>query len=346
MPVTLYRVMIDTCIWLDLARNYRAAPLVRALYDMCDNAELEIIVPDIVKEEFERNKDRVLAEATKSVQSTLKTLKSALPTFLDPVAQKDALDAIQGLEFRSATGGMPSILDQVEELMGHPENIEIESTIFQKARAANRALDKHAPCHQGKNSVADAVLFEIYDELRNEPHRDHIAYVFATTNHKDFSELKGDNRAPHPDLKFAFNDRSLYVVDLGKFVEKHVPDLHTYFDMEQGLFPSFRSLSDLVEAEHTLFRQVWYNRHMNLRHHIEQGTHKVLPESEYSQSPYNQDQTLDTVWKTALEAAKRTEEEIGFENLGPWDDFEWGMISGKLSAVRWVLGDEWDMLDS
>ena len=248
MPVTLYRVMIDTCIWLDLARNYRAAPLVRALYDMCDNAELEIIVPDIVKEEFERNKDRVLAEATKSVQSTLKTLKSALPTFLDPVAQKDALDAIQGLDFTSATGGMPSILDQVEELMGHPENIEIESTIFQKARAANRALDKHAPCHQGKNSVADAVLFEIYDELRNEPHRDHIAYVFATTNHKDFSELKGDNRAPHPDLKFAFNDRSLYVVDLGKFVEKHVPDLHTYFDMEQGLFPSFRSLSDLPQA--------------------------------------------------------------------------------------------------
>ena len=71
-----------------------------------------------------------------------------------------------------------------------------------------------------------------------------------------------------------------------------------------------------------------------------------MPESEYSQSPYNQDQTLDTVWKTALEAAKRTEEEIGIENLGPWDDFEWGMISGKLSAVRWVLGDEWDMLDS
>jgi hypothetical protein len=28
------------------------------------------------------------------------------------------------------------------------------------------------------------------------------------------------------------------------------------------------------------------------------------------------------------------------------DDFGWGMMSGKLSALRWVLGDAWDMLDT
>jgi hypothetical protein len=43
---------------------------------------------------------------------------------------------------------------------------------------------------------------------------------------------------------------------------------------------------------------------------------------------------------------KKTEDEVGLENLGPWDDFEWGMINGKLSALRWILGDEWDMLDT
>jgi hypothetical protein len=43
---------------------------------------------------------------------------------------------------------------------------------------------------------------------------------------------------------------------------------------------------------------------------------------------------------------KRVERELGQENIGPWSDFEWGMINGKLSALRWVLGDEWDMLDT
>lgn len=65
-----------------------------------------------------------------------------------------------------------------------------------------------------------------------------------------------------------------------------------------------------------------------------------------STKPYRADQILGTVWAQALKAAKKTEKEIGLENLGPWDDFEWGMLNGKLSALRWALGDEWDMLDT
>ena len=85
---------------------------------------------------------------------------------------------------------------------------------------------------------------------------------------------------------------------------------------------------------------------MNLRHSVEQGVTKVVPEADYSQGPYRLDQILDTVWEAALAAGERTRQEVGIENLGPWDDFEWGMLNGKLSALRWVLGDEWDMLDT
>ena len=49
---------------------------------------------------------------------------------------------------------------------------------------------------------------------------------------------------------------------------------------------------------------------------------------------------------TGEDAARTKEDKYGKGNLGPHDDFERGMIYGKLSALRWVLGDEWDMLDT
>ena len=41
-------------------------------------------------------------------------------------------------------------------------------------------------------------------------------------------------------------------------------------------------------------------------------------------------------------ASKRQIEKKYGKILIPKDEFEWGMFNGKLSALRWVLGDEWD----
>ena len=50
--------------------------------------------------------------------------------------------------------------------------------------------------------------------------------------------------------------------------------------------------------------------------------------------------------RMAAEGALAIEAEYGKDSLGPYTDFEWGMIKGKLSALRWVLGEEWDTLDT
>jgi hypothetical protein len=49
----------------------------------------------------------------------------------------------------------------------------------------------------------------------------------------------------------------------------------------------------------------------------------------------------------SIESVRREiEERYGVDIIGPWDDWGWGFVNGKLSALRWVLGDEWDFLDT
>ncbi len=91
-----------------------------------------------------------------------------------------------------------------------------------------------------------------------------------------------------------------------------------------------RTKEEVMEAIDELTDKVWYNRHMDLRDMVESGEEEVDP----------------GIWKQALAAAKKVEDKYGIDNLGPYDDFEWGMLNGKLSALRWLTGFEWDMLDT
>ncbi|MBU1259846.1 MAG: hypothetical protein KKE31_00625 [Planctomycetes bacterium] len=93
---------------------------------------------------------------------------------------------------------------------------------------------------------------------------------------------------------------------------------------------SRRSDDEIGAAIEEFFDKVWYNRHQELAYNVENGIETVNPE----------------IWKQAKKAAEKIEAKYPPEELGPYDDFEWGMINGKLSALRWVLGDEWDFLDT
>jgi hypothetical protein len=68
-------------------------------------------------------------------------------------------------------------------------------------------------------------------------------------------------------------------------------------------------------------------------------------------SPWDFDfkETIDPkIKKGMLASMRRAEKQYGKKRLRNYyhNDFEWGMLNGKLSALRWVLGDEWDMLDT
>ena len=103
-----------------------------------------------------------------------------------------------------------------------------------------------------------------------------------------------------------------------------------------------RGLTEILEAEDLLYHQVWYNRHWNLRIAIEEGKIKIVDKETFPRPTGAQETIQRDVWKMAREAARKVEQRYGKKNLGPWDDFEWGLLSGRMSAISWVMGSEWD----
>jgi hypothetical protein len=340
-------LLVDTCVWLDMAKDYRHQATLAALKQMIEGKEVSLILPKQSVDEFARNKDRIIRESAKSLSSTFKRVKEVVRRFGHAEGRDKTLATLDDVDHRITILGeaIHENIQCIEKLFGGAALIETSDAV--KLRAAQRALEKLAPFHKDKNSIGDAILIEIY--------RDFVAasgpdeeYAFVTHNKHDFSNMAGDERQPHPDLADLFAaESSSYSLALGEVLSRYATEWMAEVTWEFEFREEPRLLSEIMEAERLLYRQVWYNRHWNLRTTIERGKHKVVTEAEWQKHPKrHQSMTVDSVWERALAAAKRTEEEIGLENLGPWTDFEWGMINGKLSALRWVMGSEWDFLDT
>lgn len=88
-----------------------------------------------------------------------------------------------------------------------------------------------------------------------------------------------------------------------------------------------RGDAQILAAYNEFWDKVWWNRHMVWMEKLESGEETLADHQA-------------AVLEKAKKAARRIERKYGKRNLG-WDDFEWGLLSGRMSALSWVMGNEW-----
>jgi len=153
------------------------------------------------------------------------------------------------------------------------------------------------------------------------------------------SLANGNQKLPHVDIANGFSKiKSMYFVNLADCLRRIDPMRVTHMMWELEWDQQPRGLTEILQWTDRLTTQVWHNRHMNWVSRVKQGKDTIVSredwEQGYKKSPsYNQNHTPIDIWEGARRAARAAEKQLGKGNFGPYDDFEWGMINGKLSAA-------------
>jgi hypothetical protein len=164
-------------------------------------------------------------------------------------------------------------------------------------------------------------------------------------NTKDFSDPGADNREPHPDLAAYFSKiESRYFISLSEALKRVEPALVSDLMLEEEWHQEPWTLTEILDAIDLFMHQVWYERHQVRCEKVEARIIEIVEKETFPVKDPERRPIQRDIWEGAKKSAGRVEEKYGIENLGPWTAFEWGMINGKLSALRWVLGEDWDEL--
>jgi hypothetical protein len=342
----MFKILIDSCVWLDLAKDYQRQAVLGVLEELVRQNKVSIILPRTVLDEFTRNKARVAEESGRSLSSVLKRAKEVVHRLGDAKQKRMVLEQLNDLDYKLPSLGEAAIesIGRIDKLFGSTTVVETSDEV--KLRAAQRAIDRRAPFHRQRNGIDDAILIETYTDLvKSRKPGDRLAFV--THNTKDFSQPNANDKFPHPDMASCFSKiTSRYYTNLAEALRHVAPALVSDLMIEQEWEQEPRRLGEVSDAIGELLDKVWYNRHLVRLEKIESGEIKLV-EKETPQDWRGPERTCQRdIWQGARKSACKVEKKYGLKNLGPWDDFEWGMMNGKLSALRWMLGDEWDNLDT
>lgn len=285
-PITPVRLVLDTCVWLDLAGSEANEPLLGALETLCRQHVIDIVVPQIVRDEFARNKDRIIKESGRNLAGVLERARVAVWTHGDKRKRRNAAAVLDDIEHK--LNNSPDITAQaiarIEKIFA--DSFHCGTNDEATLNASNRALQKQAPFHNGRNNFADAVILELYGQMSaNGKGR----CVFVTHNVKDFSAQNADQRLPHPDIAAYFSRiKSRYFIKLIDALRALRPMQFAEAMFEHEFTMEPRKASEISDAIEELTNRVWYDRHKVGEYKIQRGKTKIIPAKDFGPKYYRQ----------------------------------------------------------
>ncbi len=319
------RLLVDTSVWLDVARRRDGQKWIVPIRVLKHQGYLELLVPGLVLDEFDRNRPHAELAVTAQVRERFRLLRADLAAYVDDNRRREWLEEL--------THHIPLLSSRTLQNFAEISDLlrsgkELVPTQNDYARVIQRGLDKKAPLHLNKNSAADALLIELYHSALKRSRSQATVYCFATSNYQDFSAPNGDRRLPHPDISNEFDgEHSHFIYDsdgLREFLEAFFGDAFLELADETEIVQEEpRTFAEILEAEQEYFDKVWY-----VRNFIRISDDELPASLEAVESKYGRDELHKVI--------------------GPGHDeaLEYGYASGKLATLRWVLGSEWDFLDT
>ncbi len=244
-------ILPDTNIWLNELTKNKSKELDTLKFWISKG--IEILVPDLIEEEWERNKEAVLEKYEIGLKSQYSVANKILKKRFD--GQTLASTEVQKLRLER--------IGEIEELLNTGKKFSITNEI--KLKVIDLSKVNKAPFHKDKNNNNDAQLF--LSGIEYIKGREDHQLIFLSENYTDFTEGKAKRDKLHPDLVELVGDQDvLFFNNIGSLIANYegLPkvelDSNDISDDKTQIFKSLeKSLSGvpIIKAMHQALEEIY-----------------------------------------------------------------------------------------
>jgi hypothetical protein len=212
-------LLVDTCVWIDIAVDTRLTPLLDVLDRLCLAKAIQLIAPAVVLEELERNTSTVQQKTRKAYETLIRDALDMEHVLATDVDREDLRRSLARVSSALPTfqGVLNSRLRRIRGMLTRTDVLAQESTDDMMLSAFQRGLAKKAPFIRGKNSCSDSLILEHFDLCARALGAEDRC-VLITSNKQDFSSA-ADHRLPHPDIADLFDGaQRMYCINLAEYL--------------------------------------------------------------------------------------------------------------------------------